>query len=166
VNRELLHRVVVNGSGLHLRCVISIAKLSKAEAAHMLKAIALLHELAMTLSVEACECATKQVELDCELSGQVSVDVTKHLVGGENVLWICLEIEDRNDTLITHALDSSVSSCTLLVQGQDVFICEGFLVIKDVLPFCDLFGFITEKGETKVLAGFFVEFSEDLDTGV
>ena len=46
--------------------------------------------------MQAHESTTKKIELDCELSGEITINIAKHLVSSENVLGVVLEIKDGN----------------------------------------------------------------------
>lgn len=109
VNRKLLSGVVVYGSGLHLRRIVTIAELSEAETAHVLKAVHLSHDRQVAFRVEARQRAAKKIELDCELGDEGAVDLTKHLMGCENVMGISLKVKNRHNFLIADSLDSIVS---------------------------------------------------------
>ena len=48
----------------------------------------------MTLGVQSHQRASEQVELHCEFSGNVSINISKHLVCSENILRVVLEIKN------------------------------------------------------------------------
>ena len=70
----------------------------------------------MSLSVKSHQRATEQVELDCEFSGQVTINGSEHLMSSEDVLHIILEIEDGHQFLITHSLDLSICIHSHLIK--------------------------------------------------
>ena len=51
MNHELLLILVVDGSSLHFDCVVSVAQLSEAEAAHMGEVVDFVHEGSVAVSV-------------------------------------------------------------------------------------------------------------------
>jgi len=48
----------------------------------------------MTLGMQSHQGASEQVELHCEFGGNVSVYITKHLMGSEDILRIVLEVKN------------------------------------------------------------------------
>ena len=94
VNHKFLFGLVVRRRRLHLGSIVAVAKFGEAEAAHVLERVDFTHHGQVTLSVESHEGAAKEVELDGELGGEVSVDLSEHLVGGEDVLRVVLEVKD------------------------------------------------------------------------
>ena len=94
IDGKFLSLGVVDRSSLHLGRVVSITKLSEAEASHALQAIDLLHEGQMAFRMQSHEGTSEQVELDGEFSCDISIDLAEHLVSGENILWVVLEVKD------------------------------------------------------------------------
>ncbi len=94
MNHKLFGLLIVRGCGLHLYRVISVAKLSEAEAAHVRQVIHLVHEGTVAVGVQGNQGATEQIELDCELSGEGTVHIGEHLMGGQKVLGVVFEIID------------------------------------------------------------------------
>ena len=50
----------------------------------------------MSLRMQRHEGTSEEIELDSELCGQVAIDQAEHLVRGKYVLWVVLEVEDRD----------------------------------------------------------------------
>ncbi len=100
--------MVISCCSLHLRSIVSVAKLSEAETAHVFQAVDVLHYWQVTIRVQSHKCAAEKVELDSELSRKITIDVTEHLVCGENVLWVILKIEYGDQFLVTYPLDPCV----------------------------------------------------------
>jgi len=94
IDGKFLSLSIIDCSGLHLGRVVSITKLSEAEASHALQAVNLLHEGQMAFRMQGHKGTSEQVELDGEFSSNISIDLTKHLVSGENILWVVLEVKD------------------------------------------------------------------------
>ena len=94
VDCELLSFLVVSCCGFHLRCVVAKTQFSEAETPHVFKAVYILHYRQMSLRVQAHESTTKEIKLDCELSGEIAINIAKHLVSSENILGVVFEIKD------------------------------------------------------------------------
>ena len=85
---ELFGLLIVSGRGLHLDRVVTVAELSEAEAAHVRQVIHLVHEGTVAVGVQGDQGATEQIELDGELSGEGTVHIGEHLMGGQKVLRV------------------------------------------------------------------------------
>ena len=124
VNHKFLSLLVVNRCGLHLRCIVAITKLSETEAAHVLQVRDFLHKGKMPFCVQRHERAAEEIELHRELRGQVSIHEAEHLVGGKNVLWVILEVKNRDQVCLADLLNLSVSSVSLLGERHVKLVVE------------------------------------------
>jgi len=100
VDHELLLRIVISGRRFHLGRIITIPQLGETEAAHVLKAINILHERQMPLRMESHQRPAKQVKLHRELGRQVTIKLSQHLMCSKNVLFVILEVKDGDEFLI------------------------------------------------------------------
>ena len=85
--------VVVSGS-FHLGCIVAVTKFGETEAPHVLKAINLFHNWQVTLRVQTSKGTAEQIELHCEFSGEIAINLSNHLVSSKNILRISLEIKN------------------------------------------------------------------------
>ena len=115
INREFLSLGIIDGCSLHLGRVVTIAKLSKAEASHVLQRRDLTHEGQVAFRVQGHQRSTKQVELHRELCRKVTIDRAEHFVSGEDVFRIVLEVEDRNEVSICNFFDLRVGPIALSI---------------------------------------------------
>jgi len=77
-------------------------------------------------------------------------------MGGEDVLGIVFEIEDRDDTLIADALDLGVRTVTLLVEREVELVVED-RVFKHFEPLGSLTLVIVEEHLSEIVGGLSVK---------
>jgi hypothetical protein len=150
IYRELLCSVVINGGGLHLWRVVTVAKLGEAEAAHNLEAVNLSHEWQVSIGVESHQSSAEKIELNGEFGGQSAVNLPQHFVSGEDIGGVVLEIKDGEKLCITNNLDSLHGQFSLLVQRKLVLWDENGL-FHEFKPFLSLFKLVAEEHVPQVV---------------
>ena len=164
VDGEGLFGGVVFGGGLHFGSVVAVSKLGEAEAAHVLEAVDVLHEGQVAVGVEGRKRSTEQVELDRELGGERAIDHAEHLVGGEDVLRVVVEVKDRDDSFVTDALDLGVGAVTLLVERQVELVGKDG-VLHQLKPLGSLVFLIIEEHFSQIVRGGSVKRAQNFNVG-
>ena len=164
VDGEGLFGGVVFGGGLHFGSVVAVSKLGEAEAAHVLEAVDVLHERQVAVGVEGRKRSTEQVELDRELGGERAIDHAEHLVGGEDVLRVVVEVKDRDDSFITDALDLGVGAVTLLVKRQVELVGKDG-ILHQLKPLGSLVFLIIEEHFSQIVRGGSVKRAQNFNVG-
>ena len=144
VDHKFLFRRVVDRSRLHLRRIVSVAKLGEAEAAHVLQRIDLAHEGQVALSVQSHETAAEKIELDGKLRCKVSIDQAQHLVRSENILWVVLKVKDRYQARVCHFLDLGIGAIAHGIKGNVELVVEDG-VVEQALPLLALLLLVVEN---------------------
>ena len=142
---------IINCSGLHLWCIISIPQLSKAETSHYIKTINSSHEIQMTVSVQSHKTSTKQIVLNCEFSCKRSINLAQHFMCSEKIEWIIIKIKYREQFRISHCFDSGICKISLLIKGHEILWLESWVRTNQIKPLLSFIKIITKEHVSKVI---------------
>ena len=97
MNLKLFLGLIIGGSSFHFDCIVTVAELSKAEAAKHAKIVNFVEKVLVAVGAERKNRATKQVELHGELDSERAASHGQKLVRCKDIVRICLEVSNRDD---------------------------------------------------------------------
>lgn len=86
-------------------------------------------------------------------------------MSSENVLWVVLEIKDRNNILVAGSLEPVVGLLSLIGKTQIALFSED-RVLEKLAPFLEFLILVAEENRGQVAGGFVVALGKDLNLGI